>query len=156
MTHKQIIAKYGLFIREAAARYSLKDSLLAAFVMTESSGNEGAVGDANYNGVVDDGDAFGITQLRQVAIDDYNTAHGTKWTIKDVARDPRLALEICAWYLRAKIKEWNNDLTRGIRAYNQGSGTIRKNPKAGFEYAAKIYMHQVAFTELYLANKPQP
>lgn len=157
MTYKDIIAKYGLDIRQAAMRYSLKDTLLAALIMTESSGRMDAVGDANYNGEVDPGDAYGITQLRQCAIDDYNEAHSTKWTYRDVAKDPRLALEISGWYLRAKIKEWEGDLILGVRAYNQGTGTVRKNPKtAGLDYAMKIFYHQVVFTEIYLGNKSTP
>lgn len=137
MTHEQIIATYGDLVRDAAKRHGLRDSLIFAEIAQESSGNSQAVSGANCRGLM---------QLSKGALTDYNV-HFKTFIAWDDIFSPDRNIEVGSWYLARMISQLKNEIL-GIRAYNQGAGTVRKDPSKGTWYSDGVLNKELEFRTL--------
>jgi len=84
--------------------------------------------------------AVGLMQIRQPALDDYNTARGTVWIIDSLIQIPTLNVRVGYYYLQALELVHGLDRYDALRAYNAGIGTVRGDPsgEVGGGYAVKV------------------
>jgi hypothetical protein len=71
------------------------DKLIYAIAVVESNLDSSAVGDTNL-----ENKAYGILQIRQPAIDDFNRWHGTGYRAEDCLDNTTLSVMVCRSYLR--------------------------------------------------------
>lgn len=126
-----IIKFYG----DLAKRHSrISQSLILAVIEQESAGDPAAISHA---------DCFGLMQLSQYALIDYNRKFETNHTLIDILGRDGAALNITigSWYLDWCINQAGST-ENGLRAYNVGIGTIKKDHTAGAEYARSVLVRK--------------
>ena len=123
-------------VREAAAKYGNDPELSAALSFHESDG--GKVDAVSHTG------AQGLMQITGGARKDYNDAHGTNYSRKDMLKGKENA-EVGNWYLAQKLKEWDGDVEKALTAYNGGTqhlkdagGDITKTRPESAAFAGKV------------------
>jgi len=102
-------------------RAGVVDDLMPLVKMAESSGDPRAVSNGSW----------GLYQISQPVLDDYNRIHGTEVTVEELF-NPLTNEIIARWYL-----DWLNDWLSGhgypddpqrlIYSYNTGMGKLRRN-----------------------------
>jgi hypothetical protein len=114
---------YGQMIAKAAARNGVHPGLLAGLIATESSFNPNAVSRSG---------AVGLGQIMP----------GTARELGVDPSKPEQSVEGAARYLKQMLGMFNNDLTAGLRAYNQGPGNQQRYPNGvsseAVEYPGKV------------------
>lgn len=109
---------------------------LGAIAKIESSNNPKAIGD--------NGKAFGLYQIQQPLLIDYNKANKTRYTLKDML-DPIKAEKVATWaftaYLPRLLRHYGKPVTVNnlLVAYNAGIGNAIKGrvPTTTKKYIAK-------------------
>lgn len=97
--------KYVMVVDEATAHFN---SLWSALKMVESSNNPFAINP--------DEQAYGVSQIRQVRLDDYYNRTGKLYTLKDCLKE-EVSLEIFSFYYQ-RYEDWE----LAVRRWN-GSGS---------------------------------
>lgn len=75
--------------------------------------------------------AYGMYQITQVCLDDYNVAHRTTWDVSDMFR-PGLCYKVAVWYMEVRIPQmlraFNMPITEEsvIISYNWGVGSFTR------------------------------
>lgn len=114
---------YGQMIAKAAARNGVHPGLLAGLIATESSFNPSAVSRSG---------AVGLGQIMP----------GTARELGVDPSKPDQSIEGAARYLKQMLGMFNNDLTAGLRAYNQGPGNQQRYPNGvsseAVDYPGKV------------------
>lgn len=99
-------------IRRYAEQFDLDPNLLTALIWQESKFNPQAQSNKN---------AFGLTQLTPIAIQDLKERFGVE--ITDIF-DPEQQIMGGAAFLRGMIDQNNGDVRLGLAAYNAGQGAV--------------------------------
>lgn len=93
----------------------------------------------------DGGKSVGITQMKQVALDDVNQTFGTNFSQQQIMKDTNAALQAAALYLKLnmmrRMRAGDTDINSAIAKYN-GSGDAAQ--KYAAQVAAKIDAYKVA------------
>jgi hypothetical protein len=92
---------------------------LAAVVAKESGGDSKV-------GAGDGGKSVGITQMKQIALDQVNKMYGTNFTQEMIKNNTNAALQAAALYLKWNLSRSGNDLNKAIAGYN-GSGPMAQS-----------------------------
>lgn len=108
-----MMADLSGLISSTAAKYNLDPGLVNAVVQQESGGDPSA-----HNTAGGGTGAWGPMQVRGPALQDYNEAHGTNYTGKDLT-DPAKGVDVGAWYLDQQLQKYPNPVA-ALTAYNQG------------------------------------
>lgn len=119
---------YGDTITQYSVLYGFSITWSEAVIMVESGGYPFAVG-----GTSD----FGLMQITQPALTDFNRAQGTKLTLLDIWLNPTTNMKVGVWYLSWLYKQFNSDMKLTISAYNQGIGNV-KNDHFSLDYWEKV------------------
>lgn len=117
-------------IGDAATKYNLDPHLISAVIDTESSGDPSAVNKAGGGK-----GAYGAMQVRQAALTDYNSAHGTKYGMDDLL-SPKVGIDVGSWYLNNQLDKFK-DPAKALIAYNEGAGSPTVDVGSS-PYATKI------------------
>lgn len=122
-----VASTYGMDAKANKSWSSVDSTLVLAIIAVESSGNPNAVGGAGERGLM---------QLKPGALADANKLLGTSYSFNDLFQ-PHINILAGTAYFSLMVKQFSN--TRlAIRAYNQGAGTVKKNPQAGQEYLDRV------------------
>jgi len=111
-----MMADYSDIVQTAAQKYNIDPALLNSLVYQESRGKADA-----FNPAGGGQGAVGLTQVRGPALQDYNAANGTKYTLQDL-KDPNKGLDVGAWYLGQQLDKFK-DPAKALIAYNEGGGS---------------------------------
>jgi hypothetical protein len=124
MVHRELVARK---VRNRS-RLQGRAHIVCAVIARESSGDPNAVSSEQ---------AYGLMQVRQAALTDYNQAHGTAIALRALAESAEIQVEVGTWYLD---HIWNvmGSLYDALRAYNAGPTGARRNPAAAQNYARWI------------------
>jgi len=122
-------------IRIQALRHNVPSYILLRIALIESAFNPNAVGQT--------GD-YGLFQITQPVVDDYNGVHGTNHRAIDLIGNETLSAEIAAWHMRRLLNRYENDVSKAVRAYNVGS---RINSPAALAYWTKFVAAATIFPE---------
>lgn len=131
MTTKELIrAYYPLTVQHGTAN-GIEPTLILAVIKQESNGNPKAQGPT--------GD-FGLMQITQPALTDYNNANHTSLFINDLLT-PEINIKVGSWYLSNLFRNTGN-WKMAVRAYNVGLGNIKTKLNAGVSYADSVFNHE--------------
>ena len=137
MTIQTIIDTYKEQVNLAATTYRLRDSLIYAVIVQESSGNFGAVSNCG---------ARGLMQLTPIALLDFNRLFHKEYVFAEMF-NPDANIDAGSGFLSHVIQQLGDE-TLGIRAYNQGAGRVKKNPDAGKWYSDGVLAHEKSIIEI--------
>lgn len=118
LSWKTIKQLYGSVVNDFSIRYGAVNDYIIAMIQIESGGNPFAIG-----GTSD----FGLLQITQPALTDFNKRFGVSWTLFDIWIDPRRNIQVGTWYLSWLQEQFNNDMRLAVSAYNQGIGNVKAN-----------------------------
>ncbi len=104
------------------ASITVPPEALAAIVAKESGGKLSV-------GAGDKGASVGITQMKQVALDDVNMTYGTQFSQEMVKNNYEAALQAAALFLKLQLQRKKGNLSKAIAGYN-GSGPMAENYSA--------------------------
>lgn len=107
---------YRELIVESSERYDLDPYLLASIINVESNFRKDAISRRNARGLMQIAEITGTWGSEQLEIQDYS---------HEKLFDPRVNIEMGAWYLSVLYREFNGDLDLILAAYNGGSGNVR-------------------------------
>ena len=126
------ILKYDSLAQKYGSYYGIDSRLILAIIATESGGNELAKGPT--------GD-FGLMQITQIALTDFNQTYGTNYSINNLFT-PDINVHVGSGFLKmmidrskAKGLQGTDALYNAIRAYNVG---LSRAGEMGFEYQKKV------------------
>lgn len=127
----QLSPEMQKMVQTAAEQTGMPAELLAAHKWNESRGQSSVKPNLQDPG----GGSFGIMQMGQGALDDYNAKHNTKYTLQDIHNDPQLALNVGAghWVDLKERYKGNNFLAS--MAYARGTGATDAWTQGGSKYA---------------------
>lgn len=131
MTTKRLIDLYFSTVTQFSTQYDVEPSLVLAVIKQESDGNPKAQGPT--------GD-FGLMQITQPALTDFNRYHNTQFTLSDLL-DPSPNIRVGTWYLSTLFKQ-TQDWRLAVQSYNAGLSRVMKNNTAGADYADSVFIHQ--------------
>lgn len=109
--------KYSEYIFKYSKEYNLDPYFVAAVIKSESNFNKNARSSKN---------AYGLMQItldtsewaaKEMKLENYNT---------NLLIDPEFNIRMGCWYLSDLKKEFNNDDTLVLAAYNGGRGNVQK------------------------------
>jgi len=109
-----------------ASRSPLAVVHMLGLVALESSGRENA-----FNSDGGGRGAWGLTQIRTPALTDYNRAPGHQTFELEDMHQGSVALEVGAWYLHQRLKEFGN-IRDALRAYKAGPTGARRGEGQGY------------------------
>lgn len=102
--------------------------LILAVIYKESRG------DPNAQGKTGD---WGLMQITQPALTDYNTHRGASYQIIEML-NPNRCVDVGTWYLSWLHSHYGLDWADTLRAYNVGIGNVLKSKEAGKLYASSV------------------
>lgn len=70
---------------------------------------------------------FGLMQITQPALNDFNTHFQTSFTLSDMMFNNEKNIQVGTWYLSWLLQQFNDDYQLAVSAYNQGIGNVQKN-----------------------------
>lgn len=108
------MADYSNLFESAGQKYNLDPALINAVAWRESTYDPSAT---NLSG--GGKGAYGMLQVRQAALSDYNKANGTSYQMKDLLK-PEVGVDVGAWYLGQQMDRFN-DPYRALAAYKNGA-----------------------------------
>lgn len=126
------VLQWRASIQENASRYDLHPTLIAGVIAVESSGRADA-----YTSAGGGQGAWGLMQVRQAALQDFNDAHDTSYTLEQLL-DPALGILVGAGYLKTQIRNMGGNEYEGLRAYKVGVTGARRDSNAGRDYARLV------------------
>ena len=118
-------------VQTAAAQTGMPVELLAAHKWNESRNASSVKPNLQDPG----GGSFGIMQMGQGALDDYNAKHNTKYTLQDINNDPQLALNVGAGHWTDLRQQYGGNSFLASMAYARGPGATNAWIKGGSKYA---------------------
>ncbi len=86
--------------------------LIISQVYSESSGNQSSVSSAG---------AYGLGQLKSVAVQEVNNKFGTSFKFSDVKNNGYTNLKAMIYYMRYQYNRYGNDVAKALTAYNRGN-----------------------------------
>jgi hypothetical protein len=107
---------YSAIVQSAAQSYNIDPALINAIIGKESSGKAAA-----FNPAGGGQGAAGLMQVRAPALEDFNAANGTKYTMADLKK-PEVGIPVGSWYLGQQLDKFN-DPSKALVAYNEGAGS---------------------------------
>ncbi len=110
MDYESIILKYS-------QEYNLDVILVASVIRAESKFDPYAISHKEARGLMQIASITGNWASEELSIENYN---------KKLLFDPDINIRIGCWYLSKLKREFNNDMTNVLAAYNAGSGNVRK------------------------------
>ena len=137
VTYRDIFDEYV----KLCVSFSTKDvspALLLAIIRQESNGNNFAFGGIGE---------IGLCQISRYARTDYNTNNPEKistWMLWC----PDVNIKVASWYLQHLVNYFDGNLSKAIRAYNVGMGTVSKSDTAGMNYLNDVLDHKKKFSML--------
>jgi hypothetical protein len=122
-THKEKLAPYSSAISNSASINNINENLIKSIILTESSGNAGAVSNKGARGLmqITDGAAKDVG-IKQTGTPENNIAIGTK-------------------YIAFLLNKYKGNLDLALSAYNAGMGRVKgkvPNIKETKEYVQKV------------------
>jgi len=142
MTQYQIVEIYRHLATRYGDRFGVPPSLILAVIQVESSGSFFAISNAN---------AYGLMQITEPALKDYNDGNKDHITMYEVLYSPELNIKVGTWYLRWLIDRI--PVTRDVlRAYNVGIGRVRSGDTTGGANYADMVLTKQQGAEKLLAD----
>lgn len=117
---------------------SLDPYLLAALIKTESNFNAQAESHKGARGLMQIMPETADWAITQMNIDNFTP---------DLLYEPEINLKIGTWYLAYLVKEFNNEATLVLAAYNGGSGNVKKWLSEQKITSGKNSIDNIPFTE---------
>jgi soluble lytic murein transglycosylase-like protein len=137
LTLQQTFQTYYPKAVDTGTRFRIQPSLILAVIQQESAGQPDAFNDSSG--------AIGLMQITTPALTDYNNKSGFYIT-GDQLFNPGENINVGAWYLAHLLRQYYpGDISKTLRAYNAGIGTVAKSDNAGKEYADKVLQFQEQF-----------
>ncbi|MDR5657950.1 lytic transglycosylase domain-containing protein [Serpentinicella sp. ANB-PHB4] len=102
-------------VMENAEMYNIDPLLIYAIIRNESRFNTNAISRTEARGLMQIAPITGQWAAETLEIENYT---------KQLLHDPKINIEIGAWYLDRLNKQFNNNLELVIAAYNAGSGNV--------------------------------
>ena len=107
---------YRELIVENSEKYDIDPYLIASIINVESNFRKDAISRRNARGLMQIAEITGKWASEEIGILDYS---------HEMLFDPRVNIEMGAWYLSVLYREFNGDLDLILAAYNGGSGNVR-------------------------------
>lgn len=126
------VLQWRTSILAAAERFDLHPTLIAGVIAVESSGRP------THNPAGGGAGAWGLMQVRQAALTDFNDAHDTSFRLQDLIDVPAIGIEVGSGYLALMIRNMRGNEHDGLRAYNQGVAGAKRDANAGRDYARLV------------------
>lgn len=127
-----IIKLYKSTVDKFCTLFNVLPEYVYAIIKKESEGFPFAVGPTND---------FGLMQITQPALTDFNRTNKTSYTLLDVWLQPTLNIRVGTWYLSWLLKQFNNDYRLAVSAYNQGIGNVKQG-----KYSETYYLTVLSYT----------
>lgn len=108
---------YKDFINKYSEEFNSDPFLVAAIINVESKYNKDAVSSKDARGLMQIGKVTGGWGATTLGIDNYS---------EDMLYEPEINIRIGTWYINQLNKEFKNDLSLVLAAYNAGSGNVNK------------------------------
>jgi len=108
---------YRDLIEKYSAEYNLDPFLVAAIIRVESKFNEKAVSPKGAKGLMQISSTTGKWASKELGIKEYH---------EELLFNPNINIKIGCWYLNVLNKEFDNNLSLVLAAYNGGSGNVNK------------------------------
>lgn len=89
--------------------------------------------------------AIGLMQILPTTLPDINQMLGTSYTTADLF-DPGVSIQCGTAYLHWLLMFFHGDVALAVRAYNQGPGTISRDPTQGQDYLDKVSAYFAYYT----------
>ena len=109
--------KYKVQVYESARHYDIDPLLIFSIIKAESKFNPNAISNRGAKGlmqIMDQTGEWAATELKQ---SDFTT---------DQLFDPKVNIEIGAWYVAKLLKQYHGDVSILLAAYNAGTGNVYK------------------------------
>lgn len=130
--------EYAGAIRDAARRYDLEPSLVAAVVYAESRFDEHARSSQG---------AVGLMQvLPETAEQIADESGGVTFTTEDL-EDPRINVRYGSYYLRQALDAYDGDVRAAVASYNAGMGAVDEWVAAARAEGRKLRPHDIPYPE---------
>lgn len=113
--------------------YNVKRNFIISIIKVESGGNPFAIGGTND---------FGLMQITQPALTDFNKTHNTNWTLYDIWISPDKNIHVGVWYLSWLLSQFSNDYVLAVSAYNQGIGNVQKGTYSSIYWNNVLAVHK--------------
>lgn len=137
LSYDAIISVYRRLVEKYAETFGVDKTFVYAIIKQESDGFPFAVG------ITED---FGLMQITQPALTDYNRSNGSTLTLFDVWISPETNIKVGTWYFSWLVSQFGNDYEKAVSAYNQGIGNVRRNTYSK-DYYYGVHKHQKQFDE---------
>ncbi|SHJ76237.1 soluble lytic murein transglycosylase [Caminicella sporogenes DSM 14501] len=108
---------YRHLIEKYSREYNLDPLLVAAIIKVESKFNEKAVSIKGAKGLMQISSITGKWASEELKIENYT---------EEMLFNPDINIKIGCWYLNLLNKQFNNNLSLVLAAYNGGSGNVSK------------------------------
>lgn len=108
---------YESVIFKYSKEYDLDILLVASVIRAESKFDPYAISHKEARGLMQIASITGNWASKELNIENYN---------EELLFDPDINIRIGCWYLSKLKKEFNNNMTNVLAAYNAGSGNVRK------------------------------
>lgn len=128
LTHSQIVTIYQDKATTYGQAYDVPVPIILAVIAQESAGKISAVGAT---------DDFGLMQITQPALTDFNRATGNTYTLNNMMYSQDKNIQVGTWYLHWTKNFLNGGWDKAIMAYNAGVGNYR----AGQQYYDSVMEH---------------
>lgn len=109
--------KYYGMIKEYSEKYGLNTTFVCAVIHAESRFNPSAVSSKGARGLMQLTQSTADWAAEEIGLDGYDFSD---------AFDPRTNIELGCWYLAKLKKQFGDDMTLILAAYNAGSGNVSK------------------------------
>jgi soluble lytic murein transglycosylase-like protein len=137
LSYDAIISVYRHIVERYADAYKVDKTFVYAIIKQESDGFPLALGKTSD---------FGLMQITQPALTDYNNYHGENLTLLDIWLSPEKNIKVGTWYLSWLLSQFDGDYTFAVSSYNQGIGNVRRGTYST-EYYDAVHKHKTQFTE---------
>lgn len=134
---KEILALYGPMAKSFGETFKIPPALILAVIKQETRGDVSAIGTTPD---------FGLMQITQPALDQYNKGTNSSLNMADVYFDYMVNIMVGTWYLHwcADFLE-TTDWRKVAQAYNAGVGNVQKGLPLGSDYAANVWKYYMEF-----------
>ena len=137
MDYKHIISDWFEDANQYAKKFGVPVEVVLGIIATESNGNPKA------KGVTGD---FGLMQITQPALTDYNNTWNTRYTLLDML-NPQINIKVGTWFYARCYSRIKNQYD-AFRAYNGGVQGATNNPNLSKDYADKVQSNVLAIATI--------
>jgi soluble lytic murein transglycosylase-like protein len=141
VTYYQIVQIWRKQVEPFAKANNIPIALALGFVKQESGGDPFAISSGN---------AYGLMQITQPALDQYNKDCHEALNLYDLIYGPNAVqntFKVGTWYVKWCIS-LAKDLSEALRYYNVGIGAAKKDSTAGLKYANMVLKHKSEIEKL--------